>query len=155
MKQSAGILLVRKPQTPEFFLVHPGGPYFRNKDAGYWTIPKGEPIEGEELLETALREFEEETGFTVSAPFTALQPIVQKSNKKVWCWMAFGEIEAENIVCNTFEIEWPPHSGKQQSFPEIDKAGWFGYEEALQLINERQRPFLTEALSSIHQSKKT
>jgi predicted NUDIX family NTP pyrophosphohydrolase len=149
MKESAGILLVRKGKQPEFLLVHPGGPFFKKKDAGFWTIPKGEPMEGEDLLATARREFEEETGYAPSEPFIPLQPVVQKNNKKVWCWMAFGDLDPAAVQCNTFDIEWPPHSGKRQSFPEIDKAGWFTFDDAMQLINERQQRLLQEAKAQL------
>jgi predicted NUDIX family NTP pyrophosphohydrolase len=155
MKQSAGILLVRLQEAPEFFLVHPGGPFFKNKDSGYWSVPKGEPEENEELLTTAIREFTEETGHQPSPPFAPLKPVVQKNNKKVWCWMSWGELDPEKIICNTFLIEWPPHSGRQQAFPEIDRAGWFAYDEAMRIINERQRPFLEEAMLLIREQKKT
>lgn len=149
MKESAGILLVRQGKQPEFLLVHPGGPFFKKKDAGFWTIPKGEPVPGEERLATALREFEEETGYKPVPPFIPLQPVVQKNNKKVWCWMAYGDLDPTAITSNIFEIEWPPHSGKQQAFPEIDKAGWFTFDQAMQLINERQQGLLQEAKTQL------
>lgn len=145
MKLSAGILLYRKTgNAPEFFLVHPGGPFFAKKHEGWWTVPKGEPLPGEDLLECAAREFEEETGYRPQEPFTELQPIVQKGGKKVLCWAAEGDLEAENFTCNTFEMEWPPKSGKKATFPEIDRAGWFNPAEAKKLINERQVPLLLE-----------
>jgi len=145
MKQSAGILLFRKNKNQkEFFLVHPGGPFFSRKDAGWWTIPKGEILLGEQPLETALREFEEETGFRPQGPFMELKPIKQKGGKLVMCWAAEGNLDPATIVSNTFDIEWPPRSGKLRSFPEIDRAGWFAFEEARRLINERQVAFLEE-----------
>lgn len=147
MKQSAGILLFRKTDTSkEFFLVHPGGPFFRKKDAGWWTIPKGEILPAEQPLEAAVREFEEETGFRPKGPFIELKHIKQKGGKQVMCWAAEGDLGPETIVSNTFEIEWPPRSGKQATFPEIDRAGWFAFEEAQLLINERQIPFLEEMM---------
>lgn len=145
MKQSAGILLYRLTGiVPEFFLVHPGGPFFARKNEGWWTIPKGEPMPGEELIDTAIREFAEETGYTPNPPFTALEPITQKAGKKVHCWAAEGNLDANAITCNTFEIEWPPKSGKVASFPEVDRAGWFAFNEARVLINERQVSLLNQ-----------
>jgi predicted NUDIX family NTP pyrophosphohydrolase len=147
MKVSAGILLYRlAPDGPEFFLVHPGGPFFAKKNEGWWTIPKGEPKPDEELLTCAIREFTEETGYTPDAPFMPLQPITQKAGKTVHAWAASGNLNAAAVTCNTFEIEWPPKSGKIKAFPEVDKAGWFTYEDAASLINERQRAFLDELL---------
>lgn len=144
MKQSAGILLYRIKNKPEFFLVHPGGPYFTKRNEGWWSIPKGELIREEIPLTAAIREFEEETGYKVSGPFTQLQPIVQKGGKEVLCWACKGDLDATTIKSNTFEIEWPPKSGKKVKFPEIDKAGWFTLSEAKKLINERQIAFLDE-----------
>ncbi len=153
MKTSAGILLYRmQDNVPEFFLVHPGGPFFVSKDQGWWTIPKGEVLPGEELLHTALREMKEETGYHCIGPFTALEPVVQKGGKKVFCWAAPGTFDAKALVCNSFEMEWPPRSGKFKSFPEVDKAGWFKAAEALTLINQAQKSFiiqLTESLATL------
>lgn len=155
MKISAGILLFRhKPVGElEFFLVHPGGPYFARKNEGWWTIPKGEPLDGEELLAAAVREFEEETGYMPEAPFHALRPITQKGGKKVYCWAAKGDLDPKTISCNTFALEWPPRSGRQENFPEIDKAGWFALEDALNMINERQRDFLIEMAGNERKSE--
>lgn len=147
MQQSAGILLCRRRAVgPEFFLVHPGGPYFARKDAGWWTIPKGEPQPGEELLQAAVREFEEGTGFRPEGTFIALQPVKQKGAKVVHCWTASGDLDAAVIQSNYFELEWPPRSGQFRQFPEIDKAGWFGVADAVRLINVQQRSFIEEAL---------
>ena len=148
MKQSAGILLFREEQgETKFFLVHPGGPFFIKKDAGWWTVPKGEFTPPEEALAAAIREFEEETGYRPAGEFLPLSPVTQKGGKRVQCWAVAGDLDAGKIVSNTFMMEWPPHSGKQQSFPEVDKAGWFAKEDALRLINERQRPFIEEAIA--------
>jgi len=145
MKQSAGILLFRKKdQHLEFFLVHPGGPFFVKKDLGFWTIPKGELNENEEPLNAAIREFAEETGKTLSGDFIALSAIVQKGGKRVLCWAIEGELDPSSIVSNTFEIEWPPRSGKKQNFAEVDKAGWFNYNDAVKQINEKQIALLDE-----------
>lgn len=146
-KVSAGILLYRQTgHAPEFLLVHPGGPFFAKKNEGWWTIPKGEPAPDEDLLACAQREFKEETGYTPSAPFKELTPITQKAGKKVHCWAAEGDLDADAITSNTFEMEWPPKSGKMKAFAEIDRAGWFNYEEAKKLINERQAAFLDEVV---------
>jgi predicted NUDIX family NTP pyrophosphohydrolase len=138
--QSAGILLYRNINGQiEFFLVHPGGPFFKNKDEGYWSIPKGEFLPDENPLAAAQREFEEETGRPIKAEkFIELSPIKQKSGKIVHAWSAEGELDADTITSNTFEIEWPPHSGKMSSFPEIDRAGWFDIENARLKINAAQ-----------------
>ena len=145
MKQSAGILLYRgKPETIDFLLVHPGGPFFAKKHEGWWTIPKGELLPDELPLDAAIREFIEETGYTVSGTFIELQPIVQKAGKKVFCWAAEGTIEPADIVSNTFEIEWPPKTGRKATYPEVDKAGWFALAEVKILINERQVALLEE-----------
>ncbi|GGI27169.1 NUDIX domain-containing protein [Pedobacter mendelii] len=147
MKISAGLLLFRKTNHHlEFFLVHPGGPFFAKKDAGWWTIPKGELLKNEEPLIAAIREFEEETGFKPSGDFVGLNSIVQKGGKKVLCWAIEFDLDASKIISNTFEIEWPPRSGIKKNFPEIDNAGWFEYDEAVKLINEKQISFLDEAV---------
>ncbi|RQP18499.1 NUDIX domain-containing protein [Parapedobacter defluvii] len=148
MKQSAGILLFRRiGRGIQFFLVHPGGPFFVRKDAGAWTIPKGEIIPPENPLDTAIREFEEETGLCLPGPFIPLDAIVQKGGKYVFCWAMEGDLDPEKVVSNTFELEWPPRSGKRVSFPEIDKSGWFTLPEAKQLINERQISLLEQLIA--------
>jgi predicted NUDIX family NTP pyrophosphohydrolase len=145
-KQSAGILLYRKiHKTIEVLLVYPGGPYFSGKEAGNWTVPKGEfTAEEEAPLQAAIREMEEETGFRPEGPFTALSPIKQKSGKIVHCWAMESDLDVTTIISNTFELEWPPKSGKRKSFPEIEKAAWFTIQAANGLINERQIPLLEE-----------
>lgn len=145
MKQSAGILLYRITDSEtEFFLVHAGGPYFAKKDMGWWTIPKGELQPLEDPLDCAIREFKEETGYLPQGPFIALEPIIQKGGKKVVCWAASGNIDPDTITSNTFEIEWPPRSGKMKEFPEIDKARWFTFQKAILFINEQQVSLLEE-----------
>lgn len=135
LKQSAGILLYRMTdKQPQVFLVHPGGPFFRKKDEGAWSVPKGEYVDGEEPLTAAQREFEEETGQTIRGNFIKLQPVKQKSGKVVQAWAVEGDIDHEAIKSNLFEIKWPPKSGKRASFPEIDRAGWFTLEIAKQKI---------------------
>lgn len=143
-KQSAGILLYRIKSEPEVFLVHPGGPFFAKKDLGAWSIPKGEFDHTETALEAAKREFEEETGKALEGEFIQLKPVTQKSGKVVHAWAIEGDIDAENIVSNTFEMVWPPNSGKMKEFPENDKGGWFTFDEAKIKINERQIPLLNE-----------
>jgi len=153
-KQSAGILLYKKENgQPLFFLVHPGGPFFKNKDLGSWTIPKGEYLDDaclsadrEEALAAAKREFAEETGTSITGDFKTLKPIKQKSGKTVHAWAVEGDIDADTILSNTFEIEWPPRSGKLQTFPEIDRAGWFNYETAKEKINPAQVELLDEVM---------
>lgn len=141
---AAGLLMCKvSVHRFQYFLVHPGGPYFKNKDAGYWSIPKGIPEKDEVLLDTAQREFYEETGIRPLGPFHDLGTIRQKGGKEVHAWAFAGEWEAESgIACNTFTIEWPPRSGKRATFPEIDKAAWFDYDSAVNMIIPKQRPFI-------------
>ncbi|WP_432711612.1 NUDIX domain-containing protein [Pedobacter sp.] len=147
-KTSAGILLYKKEDNQYyFFLVHPGGPYFKNKNDGWWTIPKGEPEENEAPLATALRELKEETGYEASGSLLPLSPIIQKGGKKVECWAVEGNLDPDGITTNTFQIEWPPKSGQLKAFAEIDRAGWFTLDEANQKINTQQRAFLEELLT--------
>jgi predicted NUDIX family NTP pyrophosphohydrolase len=149
-KQSAGILLYRRaPHIVEVFLVHPGGPFWKNKDAGSWTIPKGEFTSEEPALDAAIREFREETGFVLKGPFQPLSPIRQKGGKRVFAWASPGDIDAAAIVSNTFEMEWPRKSGRQQLFPEVDKAGWFSLDKAREMINPAQIGFLEELEETI------
>src|SRR5271169_6649163 len=125
-KQSAGILLYRfNNKSLEIFLVHPGGPFWKNKDLGAWSIPKGELTEEEDPFNAARREFEEETGTLPVGNFIKLTDIKQKNGKIISAWAIEGNIDHKNIRSNMFEMEWPPHSGKNENFPEIDKAGWF------------------------------
>ena len=144
-KQSAGILLYRRLQSNlEVFLVHPGGPFWRNKDAGVWTIPKGGFQNDEPALDAAVREFHEETGFALRGPFQPLSPIRQKGGKRVYAWATAGDLDPAKLVSNTFELEWPPRSGRNQSFPEVDRGDWFTLHEARQYINPAQIPLLEE-----------
>lgn len=144
-KQSAGILLYRRSSRRlEVFLVHPGGPFWRNKDSGVWTIPKGEFSDGEPALDAAMREFREETGHMLKGPFQPLSPVRQKGGKRVFAWATQGDLDPEKIVSNTFELEWPRRSGKQQTFPEVDKGGWFSLADARQVINPAQIALLEE-----------
>jgi predicted NUDIX family NTP pyrophosphohydrolase len=131
MKRSAGILLFRRiqPET-EVLLVHPGGPFWAEKDLGSWSIPKGEYVEGEDVLSAAIREFREETGFDVEGEFVALGDIRQAGGKVVSAWALEKDLDAALIQSNSFELEWAPRSGKRQTFPEVDKASWFRVPEA-------------------------
>lgn len=146
MRQSAGILLYRyHKQILQVLLVHPGGPFYARKDEGAWTIPKGEPDEAEEdLLLVAKREFAEETGMPPEGTFTRLTPVKQKGGKLVHAWALEHEFEVSTLKSNTFEMPWPPKSGRMQRFPEIDKAAWFSVEEALIKILPAQGAFIEE-----------
>lgn len=141
---SAGLLMYRvRNGLLEVFLAHPGGPFFKNKDKGYWSIPKGEIDPEESALDAAIREFIEETGIMPEGDFIPLGTVMQKSGKTVHAWAIAGDWdEHKPIVSNTFEIEWPPRSGKKQQFPEIDRAEFFSVTEALDKINEAQREFI-------------
>ncbi len=142
---SAGLLMYRTtPGGLEVFLVHPGGPYFKNKDHGSWTIPKGEPEPEEDLLAAAQREFREETGLLPSGPFLPLTAIKQAGGKVVQAWAFAGDCDPQAIVSNTFSLEWPPKSGRLAEFPEIDRAEFFDLEAARLKINPAQRPLLDE-----------
>ncbi|MCZ2460324.1 MAG: NUDIX domain-containing protein [Chitinophagales bacterium] len=148
-KKSAGLLLYRiKNGVLQFFLVHPGGPFWKNKDAGAWSIPKGKFTE-EEPLEAAKREFEEETKLKPPENLIPLTPLKQKSGKLVYAWAAQADFDAGSVQSNLFELEWPPHSGKKQMFPEIDKAGWFDLNSAKKKIIPGQFPFVEELIRSI------
>ncbi|MEP6730628.1 MAG: NUDIX domain-containing protein [bacterium] len=125
-KTSAGIALYRKTGTDfELLLVHPGGPLWARKDLGVWSFPKGEYVDGEDPLTVAQREFHEETGSHVEGPFHPLGQVTQASGKRVSIWAAEGACDADEIRSNTFVMEWPPKSGKQSEFPEVDRAAWF------------------------------
>jgi predicted NUDIX family NTP pyrophosphohydrolase len=152
MKKSFGILLFRNVNDPEFLLVHPGGPFWKNKNNGTWSIPKGEGEGDEDPLTTAKREFEEEVGPLPDGTFIELKPIVQKGHKEVYCWAIKGEFDTSTLQSNVFDLEWPPKSGKFISIPEVDEARWFQYNEAATHINERQKALLDELLRILKQS---
>ena len=144
-KQSAGLLVYRRQgRGLQVLLVHPGGPFFRNKDIGAWSVPKGELDAGEDPLQAAIRELEEETCYRITGTFIPLDPVKQKSGKTVQAWAVEGDMDTATFISNTFTIEWPPHSGKQQTFAEADKAGWFALDEARKKINPAQAAFLTQ-----------
>ena len=137
---SAGILLYRRSRAGvQVLLVHPGGPFFRNRDDGWWTVPKGLPEQGEELLDAARREWIEETGFAPPpGPFVDLGSVRQKSGKMVHAWAAEGDCDPALVRSNTFRLEWPPRSGKMREFAEVDRAAFFTMEEARRKINAAQ-----------------
>lgn len=139
-KTSAGIILYRKREGGlEVLLVHPGGPFWAKKDSGAWSVPKGEIESGEDLLSAAKREFEEELGFTPpSVELLPLGTIIQKGGKVVYAWAIEGDCDVRAIRSNTVKVEWPPHSGRLQEFPEVDRAEFFGIEEAKKKINPAQ-----------------
>jgi predicted NUDIX family NTP pyrophosphohydrolase len=143
-RKSAGLLMYRRRGTEvEVFLIHPGGPFWARKDDGAWSIPKGEFTE-EEPLAAAQREFQEETGFAPAGDFEPLTPIRQAGGKVVYAWSVEGDCDANAIVSNTFTMEWPPHSGQQRTFPEVDQAGWFSLPQARDKILKSQQPLLDE-----------
>ena len=151
LKTSAGLLMFRRKNGDlEVLLVHPGGPYFQNKDGGAWTIPKGEATEGEDLLERARIEFEEELGVAALGDWMDLGSMKQKGGKTVHAWAFAGELKDDfKLVSNTFEMEWPPRSGKVQQFPEVDRASFFSLEEARRKINVAQTVFLDRLIEQL------
>jgi predicted NUDIX family NTP pyrophosphohydrolase len=151
MKRSAGILVYRfSARGPEVLLIHPGGPFWKNKDDGAWSIPKGEYDETEEVLAAAKREFREETGHEIGdKTLTPLSSIKQKSGKWVDAFAVEHDLDATSIVSNLFEIEWPPRSGKMQSFPEADKANWFSPDDARRKILPAQIPLLDQLMETL------
>ncbi|MFI5131684.1 MAG: NUDIX domain-containing protein [Chitinophagales bacterium] len=145
MKTSAGILLYRfNKKKLEIFLVHPGGPFWKNKDEGAWSIPKGEYEEDEDALQAAIREFKEETGVSVSGDFIPLNTVKLKSGKYVKAWALEKDIDSTAVKSNTFLLEWPPKSGKKIEVPEVDRAEWFSIQVAKEKINQGQLPLLNE-----------
>jgi predicted NUDIX family NTP pyrophosphohydrolase len=150
-KQSAGLLVYRfRPKRAlEVFLVHPGGPFWSGKDAGAWSIPKGLVEEGEDGWDAARREFAEEVGCEppVANPI-ALTPVTQRSGKVIHAWAVEGDLDPARLRSNTFSMEWPPRSGRQREFPEVDRAAWFPLSEARRCINPGQAPLL-EALERL------
>jgi predicted NUDIX family NTP pyrophosphohydrolase len=143
-RTSAGVLLWReRVGRLEVLLGHPGGPYFAGKDADHWTVLKGEGDPGEDLLAVARREFEEETGHRLpEGPAIELGEIRQKSGKRVLAWAMEGDLDTETAMSNSFEMEWPPRSGRMREFPEIDRVEWFGLEDAREKIKAAQAPFV-------------
>lgn len=144
-KQSAGILMYRmRDSAVEVFLVHPGGPFWANKDSGAWSVPKGEFEPGEDSLAAARRELREETGLELEGNFMALRPVRQTGGKLVQAWAVRGDCDPASIRSNSFTMEWPPRSGRRRDFPEIDKAAWFSLEAAREKILKSQLGLLEE-----------
>lgn len=155
-KRSAGILLFRRLAGGgelEVLLVHPGGPFWAGRDAGAWSIPKGEVDPGEDERACALRELAEETGTAfpdaVEADMAPLGEVRMRSGKVVIAWALEGDLDADAIVSNTFELEWPPRSGRVRAFPEVDRAGWFALDAAREKLLPAQAPFLDRLVHAI------
>lgn len=144
-KLSAGIVLYRRSNGKlEVFLVHPGGPFWAKKDAGAWSIPKGEYAEGEDPEAVARREFQEETGCELAGPLQPLTSLKQPSGKVISAWAMEGDFDPALLKSNTFALEWPPRSGKMQQFPEVDRGAWFDLPTAREKILTGQRQFLEQ-----------
>jgi len=153
-RRSAGLLIYRQPEgILQVFLVHPGGPFWRKRDEGAWSVPKGELTEGEDGLQAAQREFREETGLAVEGTFQRLRPIRQAGGKIVEAWAIAADCDAGSIRSNVFSMEWPPGSGRTQSFPEVDRAGWFELAEARRKIIAGQIPLLDELAALVGHAK--
>jgi predicted NUDIX family NTP pyrophosphohydrolase len=155
-KRSAGILLYRRPheggERLEVLLVHPGGPFWARRDEGAWSLPKGEHDDGEDAQACALRELAEETGSDLGLDpdrLVALGEVRLRSGKRVTAWAAEGDLDADAVVSNTFELEWPPRSGRRQTYPEVDRAGWFGLDDARRKLLPAQAPFLDRIVAAL------
>ena len=150
-RTSAGLLMYRRRAGAlEVLVVHPGGPFFAKKDAGWWTIPKGLVAEGEEPLAAARREFEEETSFAADArEYLPLGEVKQKGGKTVVAWAFEGDCDAAACASNAFRVEWPPKSGAWQSFPEVDRAEWLSPDEARRKLNAAQTAFVDRLVAAL------
>jgi predicted NUDIX family NTP pyrophosphohydrolase len=149
-KRSAGLLLYRRYNRElEVFLVHPGGPYWAQKDQGAWSIPKGEYTEEEEAIDAARREFQEETGFPVEGELIELGEVTQPGGKVVKAWALEGECDPVRLRSNTFSMEWPPRSGRQMAFPEVDRGDWYSIKDARERLTAVQLPFLDRLIRHI------
>jgi predicted NUDIX family NTP pyrophosphohydrolase len=146
---SAGLLAYRRRDGLEVLLAHPGGPFWKKKDDGAWTIPKGVSDTDADTLSAARREFTEETGFVAAGDMLPLNAVRQRSGKTVMAWAFESDFDLARFTSNEFEMEWPPRSGQRKSFPEIDRLAWFDYDTALQKIIAYQKPFLLELRSKI------
>lgn len=145
---SAGILAFRRKRGIEVLLAHPGGPYWRKKDEGAWSIPKGAVISGD-VLACAKREFNEETGLVAEGPLTALTPLRQKSGKTVHAFALEADFDLAGFSSNSFELEWPPHSGRTQAFPEVDRIAYFDLATARKKILPGQKAFIEELVKRL------
>jgi predicted NUDIX family NTP pyrophosphohydrolase len=144
-KTSAGILMFRRREGMlEVLIVHPGGPFWKNKDVGAWSIPKGEFLPGQDPLKTAKREFKEELGKSVSGKFTELRPVFQSGGKIVYAWAVEGDLDVSTIKSNEFEMEWPPRSGRHIKVPEVDRAEWCDPATAREKLNSAQVGFIDQ-----------
>lgn len=147
---SGGVLLYRfRGDELQILLVHPGGPFWKKKDEGAWSIPKGQFEENESPLDAAKREFKEETGFEADGNFVDLGSIKQSSKKIVHAWALESDLDETKIVSNNFELEWPKNSGRMKEFPEIDKAGWFNIEQAKKKMQKGQLGFIDKLMSKL------
>jgi len=153
---SAGLLMFRlKDGALQVFLAHPGGPLFQKKDDGHWTIPKGEPPQDEALMDAAVREFEEETGIKPHGPYLELGSIRQKGGKLVHAWAFEGDCDESRSICsNTFEMQWPPHSGRFQCFPEVDQARFFSLDEARTKLKDTQWQLVERLVEILERNSK-
>jgi predicted NUDIX family NTP pyrophosphohydrolase len=150
VRLSAGLLLFRESAgSLEVLLVHPGGPWWANKDDGAWSIPKGGIGDGEDAFDAARREFAEETGLTAEGPYLPLEPVRQSGGKLVHAWAMRGDCDVAALRSNSFTMEWPPRSGRQQSFPEVDRYAWLPIETAKQKILASQLPLLLQLQSNL------
>lgn len=151
MKKSAGLLIYRfREEQLEVFLVHSGGPFWKNKDTAAWSVPKGELEEDEEPLRAAMREFTEETGFAVpEGEPLALPALRQSAHKTIQVWCLKGDFDPSAICSNTFKLEWPPHSGQMLTFPEVDKAGWFDLDTAKVKLHKGQVPLIDQLVTAL------
>ncbi|TFZ08588.1 NUDIX domain-containing protein [Ramlibacter humi] len=153
MARSAGLLMYRLgPRGPEVLLAHPGGPFWARKDEGAWTLPKGELTEGEDALAGARREFGEETGHCPSGPFGDLGEVRMKSGKRVQAWAFAGDFDPAQLRSSTFEVEWPPRSGRLQQFAEVDRVAWFTLDEARPKLLPAQQPFLDRLAQALREA---
>ena len=151
-KKSSGVLLYRlKKSYLEILLLHPGGPFYSKKDLGVWSIPKGE-FEEEKPQLAAIREFEEETGVRLEGDFVFLDEVTMKSGKVIYCWAKEGDFDTKLLKSNLFELEWPPKSGRIQSFPEMDKGEWFIISDAKLKIHPSQIPFIDRLILQLNLS---
>jgi len=154
VRNSAGLLPYRETASVlEVLLVHPGGPFWAKKDEGAWSIPKGEIGDGEDPLAAAMREFTEETGFIPEGDFLALKPIVQPGGKRVQAWAMRANFDAVRLHSNLFSMEWPPRSGRQRQFPEVDRAAWFDIGTARVKILKAQMPLLDDLMAQMAKAR--